>query len=398
MRSHWLVGFTVAACIGMGSGCVQDRTLVAADPGLVAAIALTGMDPQAPLSRAQKPDDANPAGGGVRPLDVAPERSSEVAGVPAVARIRVTVNGEAILHEEIRAACYSELRKAEQLPIGERQKRQAEIYLAAQNALIEREVVLQDAFTKLKSNKNGEKFLEKLKEAARKEWEKTTLKQIKDANPKFKTEEDIRVEFRREGASLDLMRRQSERNFMMIEYLRNRVWTDLEKIGNVQVEEYYDGHPEEYDVEDSVEWQDILIAKSSHETPEAARRFAEVVMAQARGGEDFVKLAKHWDNGVSRDNPEARGDGKLRSEIRPVEVADELFRLKEGEIGLVETFNGFHVVRVAKRINKGKRPFDAALQKEIKERLKNQTAQKEFKRIIDDLKRKAIIEYSRVTD
>src|ERR1700722_19692600 len=155
MRRHGMLGFTVAVCLGMGSGCCQDQNLLAADPRLLDSIAQTGMGAPTSLSRAQMPDVQQTSAWNRKPLDLPPERSTEVANVPASARIRVVVNGDPILDEEIRATCYRELKNAEQLPEGERQKRQVEIYMAARNSLIEREVVLQDAHNRLSGNKNG---------------------------------------------------------------------------------------------------------------------------------------------------------------------------------------------------------------------------------------------------
>jgi peptidyl-prolyl cis-trans isomerase SurA len=393
-----MLGFTVAMCLGMGSGCGQDRTLQAADPRLLDSIAQTGMGSPMSLSRAQMPDVQQTSTWNRKPLDLAPERSSEAANVPAAARIRVVVNGEPILDEEIRATCYQELKNAEQLPNGERQKRQGEILLAALNSLIEREIVLQDAQNRLGGNKNGQKFLEKLKEAAKKDWEKTRLRPIREQT-KLQNDEDIRALFKAQGMSMDLMYRQFERNFMMMEYLRNRVWTSIDKIGFVEIKDYYDTHPEEFEVDDAVEWQDIFVAASKHPSREAARRFAEVLIAKTRLGEDFLKLAAEWDNGDSFKYRNGAGEGMHREDIQPREAVNVLFRLHEGEVGpIIEIAGGFHIVRVAKRINKGRRPLDEEMQKQIKNRLRNETAQREMKKIIQDLKKEAIIEHSLVTN
>jgi len=393
-----MLGFTVAVSLGLTCGCGQDRALLAADPRLLDSIAQTGMGSPSSLSRAQMPEVQQTSTWNRPPLDLPPERSSEVANVPADARIRVVVNGFPILHEEIRATCYKELKNAEQLPDGERQKRQGEIYMAARNSLIEREVVLQDAQNRLSGNKNGQKFLEKLKEAAKKDWEKTTLRPIREQT-KLQNDEDIRALFKAQGVSLELLFRQYERNFMMMEYLRNRIWTSIEKIGFVEIKDYYDTHPEEFEVDDAVEWQDIFIAASKHPSREAARRFAEVLIAKTQLGEDFLKLAAEWDNGDSFKYRNGAGEGTHREDIQPREAVTVLFQLPEGEVGpIIENAGGFHIVRVAKRINKGRRPLDVEVQKQIKNRLRNETAQREMKKIIQDLKKEAIIEDSLVTN
>jgi parvulin-like peptidyl-prolyl isomerase len=411
-----MLGFTVAACVGIAGGCMQNKQALAGDPGLLDAIAQAGMGTP-PVSRGQQPDSASrtqtpladaPPGGGPnvvrtsgwdrKPLDMQPERSGEVSQLPPSARIRVVVNGEAILDEEIRAACYHALRAAEQLAPEVRARKVKEIFDNTCNQLVEREVVLQEARQRLSSTKQGSKFLDKLKEAARKDWEKTAIKSIREQT-KLETEEQIRALFAAQGLSLDLMERKFERDFMMMEYLRNRVFTLIEKIGHKEVAEYYDTHPEEFELEDAVEWQDIFVSAAKHPSREDARRFAQSLADRGRAGEDFVKLSAQNDDGDSHARPNSAGEGRKRGEISPQQVEDDLFKLKEGEVGqVVELPGGFHIVRVAKRIYKGQQPFDAKVQTQIKNFLRSEMAQREIKRIVADLKRRAIIEYSSVTN
>jgi parvulin-like peptidyl-prolyl isomerase len=70
-----------------------------------------------------------------------------------------------------------------------------------------------------------------------------------------------------------------------------------------------------------------------------------------------------------------------------------LFRLRDGEVGpLVELETGFHVVRLVKRQHAGVLPFDSKVQTQIRDKLKGEIFQLEMKRIVRELKRKAVIE------
>ena len=69
--------------------------------------------------------------------------------------------------------------------------------------------------------------------------------------------------------------------------------------------------------------------------------------------------------------------------------------MKDGEVNVVELETGFHVVRVIKRVDAGLVDFDEKTQKQIKEKLANESAQLEMKRIVRKLKRKAVIVYSK---
>jgi parvulin-like peptidyl-prolyl isomerase len=393
-----LLGWWVAVSVVVAGGCFHDRGMLAADPDLLAAVARSGSvgGPDEQVARAQKPEATTVSRSTL--LDLPPDRTTEVASVPAAARIRVTVNGEAILDEEIRAACYQALVLTRSLPEPERSKKQAEIWFAARDQLVDREVVLQDAFARLSGNKNMTKFLDKLKEAAAKEFEHSVLRAVRESSHK-KTDEELKEWVQQNfGISLPMVKRQWERQFMATEYLKSLIYNQLDKIGHAQILEYYDTHPEEFQTPDLVQWQDIFIDASRHPARDAAKRFAEVLVARARAGQDFTKLAEQFDNGESSRRENAAGEGQKHGEIRPAEVEPVVFKLKEGEVGLVEMPNGFHIVRVAKRTYAGMLAFDEKVQKAIKEKLRNDLGQREMKRRVMEMKRKAIIEYSAGTD
>jgi parvulin-like peptidyl-prolyl isomerase len=340
------------------------------------------------LTRAQKPEGAP-----VRPvaalLPVEPEAARGGAKTSRAARILAVVNSEAILDEEVKAASYQAL-------LGARSEaEQADILNDALTQLIDREVVLQDAFARLSRGPQGSKFLDKLKGYARKEFEDQWLRRMMKGNH-IQNEEEFRAFLHEHHMSLEMIRRQWERNFMAMEYMRSRLEPYLSRIGHAQIVEYYDKHPEEFRVGDSVQWQDMFIAVSEHHNDRAAaRRFAEVLVARVRQGEDFVRLAKQFDNGDSSLR-NAEGIGSKRGEIRPPEAEPTLFQLRDGQVGpVVELDSGFHVIRLVKRQYAGPVPFDEKVQKEIKDKLRGDVFQREMKRIVTELKSKAVIEVAK---
>ena len=125
-----------------------------------------------------------------------------------------------------------------------------------------------------------------------------------------------------------------------------------------------------------------------------AHHFAEQLADRARAGEDFAKLAAKYDNG---DSSFRNGDGlgSKRGEIKPSEAENVLFQMKDGDTAVVELEKGFHVVRLVKRDYAGQTPFDEKTQKQIKNKLTNQIGQIEIKRIVNRLKRDAVIVYTK---
>src|SRR5436305_1517953 len=72
------------------------------------------------------------------------------------------------------------------------------------------------------------------------------------------------------------------RKFIAMEYRRTRIEPHLSRIGHLQIAAYYQGHPEEFKVDDTVVWQDLFIAAVKHPSRDAARSFAESLIARAQ--------------------------------------------------------------------------------------------------------------------
>jgi parvulin-like peptidyl-prolyl isomerase len=379
MKWHCLVA--AAAVWGAAAGCQAQQG------------GLAGPQPPA-VQRSQKPDaDSVKQTSFSGLLDKAPATPAERGDGEVVAAIRATVNGVPILEQEVLNACYYSLQEVGSLPEPERTQKANEIKKKALDALIERELLLQDVQNRF-SKGPGQKFLEKLKDAADKEFDKQVIRNTKK---KFncKNDEELKALLRSQGVTLDGLRRQFQRQFIYQQYLQFLVQPRLDRVGHQEIEEYYRGHPEEFQAQDSVDWQDIFIAAGRFPTREAARLFAEGLRARARAGEEFAALARQHDMGTSSYQG-GEGIGHRRGEIRPRDVEPYLFRMRQGEVGdLVELESGFHIIRLVKREYAGQKPFNEETQEAIRDKLRNEVFNRESKSIVADLRRKATIEVGR---
>jgi peptidyl-prolyl cis-trans isomerase C len=338
-------------------------------------------------SRLQKADNPAtlPPAADPHPTDKARAPEGECA-----ACVRAKVNGVAILDEELKNAIFPLMVEIRNRPEPERSELEKKIIQQALDKLIEREAILAIAFGRLKHNPQGQKVLEKLHKTAAKQFDKKVSELMKKSGSK--TEEDFRKLLKEQGQSLDGMRRQFERTLMATEYMRYLVLTATEHIGLADAKEYYDQHPDEFQTTDSVKWQDIFIASVSHGGPEGARRFAAGLLARARRGANFAKLVEQYDEGDSRFR-HGLGYGQRRGDIKPPEVEPYLFRMADRQLGpLVELSTGVHLIRVVKREYAGRMPFDAKTQNFIINKLKNEAANREWKRLVKKFRSEAIIE------
>ncbi len=369
-RGHRLLALALVAWGLSGPGCSGTPSA----RGLAAAPDFTNILPEgnpAASLRAQKPDPRpNPLNG---------------VGEARGARIVAVVNDVAILDEEVQSAAYAQLAGVRS------EAEKAKILKEKLDEIIDRELVIQDAESKLAA-KAGGKFMDELRRAASSAFETQWLHKLMMAN-NYTDVAAFTVFLRNNGLSVEQVRRQWERNFICMEYARGRLEGSISRISQQEVAAYYERHGEEFKVEESLEWQDLFILASNHPTREAAKQFAASLAARARRGEDFAKLAKQFDNGDSSLRPNADGIGNKRGDIRPAEVEPTLLAMKAGQVSdPVEMDAGFHVVKVTKRIEAGRMPFDAKLQRGIREKLRSDAFVKELKRFVADLRRFAVIQ------
>jgi parvulin-like peptidyl-prolyl isomerase len=337
------------------------------------------------VSRFQKPDN-DPS----RPPTVSLTSYQTAGGRQEVAaRIRATVNAVPIMDEEVKEVVMPVLLQIRNMPEPQRTTQSKEILEKALQQLIDREVVLQTALTRLKDRPQ---VMDKLKDAAAKEADKR-LREIRKGNA-LKSDEELKAWLSYQGMTVAGVRRQIEREFMANEYLKNLIVPMLDKIGLQEIADYYRQHPEEFQQPDTVDWQDIFIDAQEFPSRDAAQQFADKLAALARAGEDFLRLEAQYNKGPSRYS-KGEGTGHRRGEIRPAEAEPILFQLKEGEIGpVIALGNGFHVVRVVKRQYAGLRPYDEKTQTAIKNKLQYQVWEREKKHLLDELRSKASIEVS----
>ncbi|MFN5289289.1 MAG: peptidylprolyl isomerase [Planctomycetia bacterium] len=371
MRLRGLVFSLFMACF-LALGCVSNSK----STPLVQSIGI----PETQVVRAISQDDSDSAGEQTAlnvPEEKKPGQKTTGSNIVAI------VNGEAVLEEEVRLSLSQGIGESS---LGEQARRKAAI-----TQLVEREIVIQDAQNKLSKNPQAKKFLDKLQELATKEFDRY-IRLLKDRN-KIPTDEDFQAMLESQGMSLDLLRRQSERNFMATQYMQSRIMPSLDRIGHKQIRDYYDSHKEEFQISDSVEWKDIFISFRNSGSKEEALKLAQVISERAKKGEDFAKLSKEYCHGDGAFRG-GEGIGRKRGEIKPVQVENYLFSMSDGEVGpLVEIPTGIHIIKLVKREFAGLRTFDEKIQKQVRDKLRNEAAQFEMKRIVTDLKRQSVIEY-----
>jgi peptidyl-prolyl cis-trans isomerase SurA len=374
-----------------------------------------------PEAAPTRPKEAAKEGAAERPAETAPVNplqqasltsrtmiraaTSSAAGLPDVggvitASVIARVNGQPILVEEVMNAAAGRLAEARQrVPQAQWPAAQAEIIASELENIINRELLLQDASTRVRG-----RGLDMLRDAANKEFDKTLRKRRDQLN--LKTNEELKALMQKQGLSLEEERRQHERSFVAMEYLRNLIRTEVEVIDREMMLDYYRQNPKEFSRPERVSWQWIFVDIDTFSKPDPknpgrlapdlgeARRYAEMVHAKlkaARTKEEFDALVSQYAHGRSKTN-NGQGEGQTRGEIRPADLENQVFSLRPGETGpIVETPTGFHLVRLVEHTPGGTVSFEEACP-DIKRRLQNKIGQAEYLKVLKDLRAKAHIE------
>jgi peptidyl-prolyl cis-trans isomerase SurA len=330
-------------------------------------------------SRSQKPDQP--------PIVTLPPPT--LADGEIVVKVIAYVNNVPIFDSELREKLMPRLRELEGLSDSERERKLKQIRQEELEKLIEREVVLDVAYARLKQM--PAKILEDLQKEATREFERR-IKQMKEEY-KIKTEEQLNDFFAQMGMTVAGFRRSMEREFIAVEFMRNLIFPKLQHIPLSELHSYYVAHPEEFTIPDRVKWLDIFIDASRFPSRTAARQFAEQTLESLRRGADFVRTANELRQAGYNPLLGPEGVGEKPGEIRPAELQTAVFALDANQIGgPVEVPGGFHLIKVIERTRAGRRPFDAEVQNEIRNKLMGALANKEYKRLVDDMKSKALIQ------
>jgi hypothetical protein len=345
-------------------------------------------DATVPASGIRLPDNI-PAAPVTTVAGTAPGAVADPVDVPrlegdAQVRIVASLGKNPIYESEVREAVYQRMHELYRLTAAQRAVREREIFREELRKIIERELVLDDMTAQLTARKQTAQ-LGKLREAAAKEAD-ARLKEFKKEKG-IPNDEEFRSALRSQGLTVAGIKRQIERMFMMQTYLRQVTSGKLENIGLADVREYYATHPDEYKAEDHVKWQDLFVLAERFRSRTEARQYADSLAARATR-EDFAKLAAEFSMGDSKFRQGA-GIGEKPGEIFPQELEPSILALKPGQVTVKETETGFHILRVAERTYAGLKPYDEKLQGEIRRKLQNQVYDREVRRLIVTLWKRA---------
>ena len=310
-------------------------------------------------------------------------------GVPRVKVIAIVGANNVITDQEVRESVWQQNRELAKLNGPARAAKEKELYTTALRRMIERELILDDMYAKLKKA-NKMAMVDDIKAMAVESAEKQLREMKKHSG--VKTDDDLNTLLRAEGLTLPVLRRQIERQVMSQQYVSSMLKETGRRAGLAEIRDYYNKHPDEFKTPDRVRWQHLFVSFAKHPTAQAAYNHAEAIRQKAAAGDDFGALSKQFDNGLAG-NQGGFGAGEKRGEVLPLDVEPTVWSLKIGQVsGLIETPTGIHIVKVVERDYESVLPFDSKVQTKIRDKMNESLYEINAKRMIEELWRKGVIQ------
>jgi parvulin-like peptidyl-prolyl isomerase len=301
-------------------------------------------------------------------LSLAPGLAA-LAGADLVERVIVRVNGDIVTQSEFEARQVASVQQA-RVGAGE-----VERYLRENNARI-----LQEAIDELLLVQRAGELGYKVPAAYLNE----VIDGIKKEN-NIASDDDLRDQLRREGMSIDDLKRNIERSVLRRQVLQRELESKM-TVPEAEVRADYDAHLADYTREPSVTLQEIFVKGEGPEAREAAAALA----SRARAGEDFGALARENSQGGTA---QQGGDlGTLaRGDLSP-ELQKVAFALAPGAVSEpVAQGGGYRLLKVVEKKDGSVVPF-AEAKDEIVRRLSQQRMSSAYEEYVAGLRKGALID------
>jgi peptidyl-prolyl cis-trans isomerase C len=208
----------------------------------------------------------------------------------------------------------------------------------------------------------------------------------------YPSDADMNAALARQGMDRARLVKDLERSLIVNRFIQDNAAKKAAVTPN-ELSEYYAGHTEEFRHPDMVRTSHILITVKQGATQEQdkqARQRAVELLARAKKGEDFAKLAK--ENSEDPSAPQGGDIGYISNGDAAPEYEAAAFALEPGAVSeVVRTDFGYHIIKVTDKKKAGVSTLDEA-RAELTAFLKNQKAQAELGKIVDGLRAQAKIE------
>ena len=294
------------------------------------------------------------------------------AGAPGevLERVVAKVNGDIVTLSEFQARQVAAVQAAGGLTSDERIER----YLRENNARILQEAI-DDLLLVQKAQELGTRL--------RPEYITDIIENIKKEN-NLQSDDELQQQLRREGMSLDDLKRNIERSIMRRQLLSHELESKV-AVSEDEVRADYDARRAEYDRPGSLHLQEIVV-----KTQSGSQALATDLVRRARAGEDFAEMARAYSSAPTRSSG---GDlGRLTKGDLTPDIEKVAFALPVGGVSdPLPTPEGFRILKVLEKTEPTQVPFEE-VKADIQKRLSADRTEHEYEAYMEGLRKAAIID------
>ena len=158
-----------------------------------------------------------------------------------------------------------------------------------------------------------------------------------------------------------------------------------------ELSKFYSSNPTQFNHPDIVRISHILIqpAGDTAQQDAVAQERAKALLARLNKGEDFAKLAR--ENSVDPSASQGGDVGFMSKKNIAPEYAEAAFSLPVGSLKMIKTDFGYHILKITDKKKEGLATLEEVKQ-ELTDFLKNQKAQEELTKLVNQLRDGAKIE------
>lgn len=225
-------------------------------------------------------------------------------------------------------------------------------------------------------------------------------KRLEEVKSRFNSEQEFKDALKNYNYTEDELKEYIAEQAMM-DALFEKVTKDV-KVTEEEMKKYYDDNQDKFQEPEKVKARHILIrfdtaSEKVGRTEEEAKKVAEGIIADIKGGADFAEVAKEKseDEGSKAEGGmlgDPMGGEYFARGVMVQEFDDALFALKVGEMTKepVKTQFGYHIIKLEDKQEAKKLTYEEA-KETISLELPNTRKQEKFNKYIEDLKANAEI-------
>jgi hypothetical protein len=188
------------------------------------------------------------------------------------------------------------------------------------------------------------------------------------------------------GISLDYARKSFKEWILVQQFMMQQVKRD-EEITYDQMYKYYQEHLSDFEKPAQSKWEELMVQFSKYHSKDEAHDAIARLGNQVITGADFAEVAKNGSQGITAANGGAYG-WTTKGGLKFKEIDQAIFELPVGQLSqIIETEKGYHIIRVAERVETETTPFRTA-QVDIKEKIIQERTSKQLQDYLARLENK----------